>query len=53
MARLRNKRRVPKEQLALTVRKHFNSLPVNENEVLVDLLYKVKTKGKQITIKFF
>jgi hypothetical protein len=46
MARPRSKRRVAKEQLALTVRKHFNSLPVNENEVLVDLLYKVKTKGE-------
>jgi hypothetical protein len=46
MAQPRNKRRVPRDQLALTVRKHFNSLPANENEVLVDLLYKVKTKGE-------
>lgn len=46
MARPRNKRRVHKDQLAKTVRKHFKSLPVNENEVIVDLLYKVKTKGE-------
>ncbi|TKA81651.1 hypothetical protein B0A49_00538 [Cryomyces minteri] len=46
MARKRDKRRVGKEQLALAVRKNFNGSAVNENEVVVDLLYKVRAQDK-------
>ena len=45
MARPKAKRRVQKEQLALAVRKNFNALGVNETDVIVDLLYKVKNQG--------
>jgi histone deacetylase complex subunit SAP30 len=45
MSRPKTTRRVPKEQLALAVRKHFNALPINEVEVIVDFLYKAKMKG--------
>jgi hypothetical protein len=45
MARPKTKRRVQKEQLALAVRKNFNALGVNETDVIVDLLYKVKNQG--------
>lgn len=45
MARPKTKRRVHKEQLALAVRKNFNALGVNETDVIVDLLYKVKNQG--------
>lgn len=45
MAREKSKRRVQKEQLALAVRKNFNALGVTESDVIVDWLYKSKTKG--------
>jgi hypothetical protein len=45
MARARSKQRVSKEQLATAVRKHFNSLPVNENDAIVNTLYKARTRG--------
>ena len=45
MARKISKRKVAKEQLALTVRKHVNALAVNETDVVVDFLYKVKNQG--------
>ena len=45
MARKVSRRKVAKEQLALTVRKHFNGLAVNETDVVVDFLYKVKNQG--------
>jgi hypothetical protein len=48
MARPKTKRRAPKEQLAMAVRKNFNALAVNETEVIVDLLYKVKTQGMAV-----
>lgn len=48
MNRPKAKRRVQKEQLALSVRKNFNALAVNETEVIVDLLYKVKTHGTDV-----
>ena len=47
MARQRSKRRIVKEQLALQVRKTFNDRPVNENETVVDTLYKIRNKGKE------
>jgi histone deacetylase complex subunit SAP30 len=43
MARRKTKRKVPKEQLALAVRK--NDAAVNEIDVMVDLLYKVRNQG--------
>ncbi|OCL14206.1 hypothetical protein AOQ84DRAFT_331457 [Glonium stellatum] len=52
MARHRTKRRVNKDQLALAVRKNFNALAVNETEVIVDLLYKVKTQDKAFRVRF-
>ncbi|KAF2469659.1 uncharacterized protein BDR25DRAFT_178738, partial [Lindgomyces ingoldianus] len=45
MARPKAKRRAHKDQLALSVRKNFNALGVNETDVIVHLLYKVKHKG--------
>ncbi|RMY09840.1 hypothetical protein D0866_14564 [Hortaea werneckii] len=45
MARRKDKRRVSKEQLALAVRKNFNSAAVNEIDVVVELVYKVRHKG--------
>lgn len=45
MARKRDKRRMPKEHLALAVRKHFNGLAVNEIETMRDLIYAVKMQG--------
>jgi hypothetical protein len=32
-------------RLAAAVRRHFNSLPVSELDVLVETLYRAKTKG--------
>lgn len=52
MARPVAKRRVPKEQLALVVRKNFNAASVNESDVIVDLLYKVKTQDKGFRARF-
>jgi hypothetical protein len=45
MARRKEKRRISKEQLALAVRKHFNSAAVSEIDVVCESLYKVKEKG--------
>ncbi|KAF2091872.1 hypothetical protein K490DRAFT_20846, partial [Saccharata proteae CBS 121410] len=45
MARKRAERRVPKDQLAMAVRKNFNALAVSEADVIVDLLYKVHSQG--------
>lgn len=45
MARRKSKRKVPKEQLAMAVRKNFNDAAVNEIDVMVDLLYKVRNQG--------
>lgn len=44
-ARLRSQRRVSKDHLAKAVRKNFNAMAVNETEVIVNMLYKVKTRG--------
>src|SRR5271167_229210 len=46
MARRRDQRRQSKEQLANAVRKHFNGLGIQENEVVVDFLYRVKWQGE-------
>ena len=47
MARKKDKRRVPKDQLALAVRKNFNSAAVNEIDVMVEMVYKVKHQGEE------
>ena len=46
MARRKDKRRVSKDQLATNVRKHFNGAAVNEIDVVVELVYKSRNKGK-------
>jgi hypothetical protein len=46
-ARQKDKRRVSKDQLALAVRKHFNSAAVNEIDVVVEVIYRVKNQGKK------
>ena len=45
MARKREKRRVPKEQLAMAVRKNFNAAAVSEIDVVCELVYKVRNQG--------
>ncbi len=45
MARRKEKRRQGQDQLANSVRKHFNSMGIAENEVVVDFLYKVRWQG--------
>lgn len=49
MIKKRDKRKIPKEQLALAVRKHFNGLAVNESDVLVDFVYAVKNQGTTLS----
>lgn len=49
MARQKEKRRVAKESLALAVRKHFNSAAVNEIDVVVEVIYRVKNQGMAFT----
>jgi len=46
MARKKDKRRVSKEQLALAVRKNFNSAAVSEIDVTVEMVYKVRHQGE-------
>lgn len=45
MARRAEFRRQSKDQLANTVRKHFNGLGVQENDIIVDFLHKAKSRG--------
>ncbi|KAL0944286.1 uncharacterized protein CTRU02_202173 [Colletotrichum truncatum] len=45
MARKRDNRRQSKEQLAMAVRKHFNGLGVQENDVIVDFIHKVRSQA--------
>ena len=46
MARTKSKRRVSSDQLALAIRRNFNALAVNENDVVANLLYTVRSQGK-------
>ena len=46
MARKKENRRISREQLALAVRKNFNAAAVNEIDVVVDLVYKVRNQSK-------
>jgi histone deacetylase complex subunit SAP30 len=45
MARQKQQRRQGKDQLATSIRKHFNGMGIVENEVVVDFLYKVRWQG--------
>lgn len=47
MAVKKEKRRVPKQQLALAVRKNFNSAAVSEIDVTVEMVYKVRHQSEQ------
>lgn len=38
----RKKQRQNKEQLTRAVRKHFNGLGIQENDAIVDFIYKVR-----------
>lgn len=44
MARRKEFRRQSKDQLANAVRKHFNGLGVQENDIIVDFLHKCHTQ---------
>jgi len=52
MARKKEDRRQSKEQLANAVRKHFNSMGIAENDVVVDFLYKVRWQDKNFRMRF-
>lgn len=52
MARKREQRRVSRDQLALAVRKNFNSAAVSEADVVVDLVYKIQHKGEIAAFSF-
>lgn len=45
MARKKEQRRIAKDQLATTVRKHFNGAAVSETDVVVAVLYKARNSG--------
>lgn len=49
MARAKEKRRITKEQLALQVRKTFNDMAVNENETVLDVMYKLRNKSAHLS----
>lgn len=51
MARKKEKRRVSKDQLALAVRKNFNGAAVNEIDVVVELVYKVRNQDKKFRMR--
>ncbi|KAI9710098.1 MAG: hypothetical protein M1820_002900 [Bogoriella megaspora] len=52
IARRKGKSKTSKEQLAMALRKHFNGLAVSETEVIVDMMYKVRSDDKAFRIKF-
>ncbi|EPE31345.1 hypothetical protein GLAREA_12648 [Glarea lozoyensis ATCC 20868] len=52
MARRKEQRRQGSDQLANSVRKHFNSMGIIENEVVVDFLYKVRWQDKNFRMRF-
>ncbi|KAF5554882.1 uncharacterized protein FSUBG_5150 [Fusarium subglutinans] len=49
MVRRRQARRQSKDQLALAVRKHFNGMGVQENDVIVDFIYKIRHEPSRIS----
>lgn len=44
MTRRLKARRQGKENLARTVRKHFNGVGIQENDVIVDFIHKVRSE---------
>ncbi|KAK1755997.1 hypothetical protein QBC47DRAFT_201545 [Echria macrotheca] len=56
IARRQEFRRQSKDQLTTTVRKHFNGLGVQENDIIVDFLHKIRSrttfKGKTRRIEY-
>lgn len=52
MARRKDRRRQSKEQLTHAVRKHFNGIGIQENEVVVDFLYKIHHMGNSPLIQY-
>jgi histone deacetylase complex subunit SAP30 len=50
MARRKEQRRQGKDHLSNSVRKHFNSMGIAENDVVVDFLYKVRWQGGCIVL---
>ncbi|RAL64269.1 hypothetical protein DID88_002161 [Monilinia fructigena] len=52
MVRKKEHKRQNKDQLANAVRKHFNSQSVNETEVIVNFLYKVRYQDKKFRMRF-
>ncbi|CZT00793.1 hypothetical protein WAI453_009136 [Rhynchosporium graminicola] len=53
MARRKDQQRQSKDQLANVVRKHFNSMGIAENEVVVDFMYKVRWQDKNFRMRFY
>lgn len=49
MVRKRAARRQSKDTLALAVRKHFNGVGIQENDVIVDFISKVRS-GKSVNL---
>lgn len=49
MVRKRQNRRQSKDHLALAVRKHFNGVGIQENDVIVDFICKIR-HGKSIKL---
>jgi histone deacetylase complex subunit SAP30 len=47
MARRKDKRSVSKKELGVAVRKHFNGAAINEIDVVVEMVYKVRNKGRR------
>ncbi|KAF5018089.1 hypothetical protein F66182_9951 [Fusarium sp. NRRL 66182] len=49
MVRRRQARRQSKDQLALAVRKHFNGMGVQESDVIVDFISKIRHDSNRIS----
>ncbi|RMJ14584.1 hypothetical protein BHE90_004529 [Fusarium euwallaceae] len=49
MVRRQQARRQSKDKLALAVRKHFNGMGVQENDVIVDFIYKIRHDSTRIS----
>lgn len=49
MVRRQQARRQSKDKLALAVRKHFNGMGVQENDVIVDFIYKIRHDTTRIS----
>jgi len=52
MARRKEMRKQSKDALATTIRRHFNSMGIVENDVIVDFLYKVRWQDKNFRMRF-